>query len=235
MRRKSIIGALALCALCFGAVGVANASAENITAYICTEAGAGSPYADSHCTTKTGGNFKTVELTEPTKFTSTSTGTATLAVTIAGNEIEIVCHEWDATGTVTNEGTAKVSGLMITYSTCTVPKPAGCTIPEGKITTTSLKATASMANKEDTNSSELFEPEEGTTFASITFEGCTNSSFNGTKKVTGKATALVDGSEITTEGTAGGELKFGGQVATFNSTGHTVKDGTDETIALETP
>ena len=240
-RRNSIVGALVLCALSFCAFGAASSSAAVLTWHTCTThqaGGTGPRFSDSHCQTPSAsGEFETVEIPTNvlTPVTVTSTAESKSGATIGGIETEIVCTEMMSTaGGVENVNepmAAKGSGGVFVYSGCTVSKPAGCVVKGGTVTTVSLKSEAFASGAEHKIK---FEPEEGTIFTTITLEKCTNEGFNGAKKVTGKVTAVSEGSMQTTSGTAGGELKFGGQTATFSSTSHLVMAGTENTVALET-
>jgi hypothetical protein len=99
-RNRSIIGALALCALAFCAFGAANASAvieKGLTAVKCVNVGEGGKYNNSHCSTpQSPGNFETVPI-ESTEIEGTSTNAeggpeaSKLTATIGGLNTIVEC------------------------------------------------------------------------------------------------------------------------------------------------
>jgi len=125
MSRKSIIGALALCALALCAFGAASASAAGLTAAECKKPGGSlNKYNTSECLTPgTTGEFETVQLPLNTavKVTGThttpehklgSTATTPVAIfhsTLGGAQVTITCGKGTTTGgTVTNKTVGEV-------------------------------------------------------------------------------------------------------------------------------
>jgi hypothetical protein len=88
-----------------------------------------------------------------------------------GLSSEIICKEAANTGILDGNPTtsAELLKLVVVFSGCEIPKPAGCSIP-GTITTRSLDATASTTEDGDLT----FLPESGTIFAefNVTGEAC---------------------------------------------------------------
>jgi hypothetical protein len=223
-RRKSVVALAVLCALAISAVSVASASATS--AFTCVNTG--TAFRGAHCLT-TGTASQTWSHTaitsNPTTITGTNANTATETTTaavsilkgkLAGLETELQCTEVaQAAGTNTLENTeGKVKGTgAITYSKCTVLKPAGksCLVGNEKmVTTEKLKA-------ETLSATELkFAPNTGTTFANIVIEGCTVAALNNTFPVTGSLIGTVSGATTTTTHagvTAQGTVFFGGNPA----------------------
>jgi hypothetical protein len=250
------VGLSLLCALVFSAFAASSASAFGTTAFTCKKqaAGVASTFSDEHCTKAvvgTGGwKHEPIALNTKTAFTASNEKTelettkakhATLNSKIGGLETEITCTTVTAEGFLTNEtpggaGTEMVntgSEIVIHYSGCTVPKPAGqnCKIKEGKITTNKLKSTT--AGKGDKIE---FKPEAGTTFVPITFEGCKTVELSKTYPVEGSVLAIPNGATLeTTEAqvTTDNTLTFGGQKAGLTSS-TTVRMKEGEPIAMTT-
>jgi hypothetical protein len=241
-RRKSIIGALAACALALAAFGAASASAANVSVYECQNVGAGKgAFSDSMCATGSpGGEFGTVKVTGTISPTATAVGNSTLTAKIGGVNFIIQCTAMMSNaGTATNgSGTATGAGIELDYTGCTVlnPEPTKCVIKNGTIATFPLSSSADMPNANESNVT--FKPENAENiFTNITLEGCGTKAFNGTKSVTGSAVGVVSSTspaQTVFSGTAGGKLIFGGQVAEFSSTNHATGPN-GGTLALETP
>ena len=235
--KKTILGLSLVCALLFGAFAASSASAAGTTAFTCAESPANTTLAtqfkDEHCqkatTTeaeKKAKGFKHVEIKETTAITGTNAKTASettaaassiLRTKASGLETEIVCTTVSGTGELTNSlnGAEKVaSGTgTITYTGCTAPKPTGqeCKVKGGQVVTKKLAATTKEQGK-----LVKFSPFEGTTFATITFEGCKTAGLNIEYPLTGSLKATPEGATLsTTEAgvTTQGLLKFGGQAA----------------------
>jgi hypothetical protein len=239
-RRKSIIGALAACALALAAFGAANASAAAVSVYECQNVGAGNgSFSDSMCANASpGGEFGTVKVSGTVAATATATGTSTLSASIGGIKFEIQCTAMMSTGgtTTNSSGTATGAETVLDYTGCTVanPEPTKCKVAGGTIATFPLSSSADM---NATDSTVTFKPEGANPFTNITLEGCGTKAFNGTKSVTGEAVGHVSNAspaQTVFSGTAGGGLKFGGQTATFESTNHATGPN-GGTLALETP
>jgi hypothetical protein len=121
-RRRSIIGALVLCALAMLAFGAASAFAtKGLTAVICEKVGPAKKYQTSHCRTSEGaGEFETVPVALNAQFAvegeslklgsgapheetgTTAEPSAKLTATIAGNETIVTCGKSTISGKVTN-------------------------------------------------------------------------------------------------------------------------------------
>jgi hypothetical protein len=238
--RRSVIGLSLLCALAVCAFAASGASAAGGTTFVtCKKGGTTLDFKGAHCTTSavTGtpsdkvelgkGTFSHFKVANGVATTITGSNTATknetkeavpavLIGTVAGIEVEISCTTVSSTGSGENsEPTAEnhhiaISGVVVSYSGCTVLKPSlqNCVVKGGTITTNSLKA----QDKEDTI---VFEPTSGTAFTTITIEKCTTTALNGAFTVTGTVTAKPNGATLyisipkTTEST----LKFAGQPA----------------------
>lgn len=237
-RRKSILGALTLSALCLCAFGAANAYAvKSIQLHECKETTKGTPtqYNSSACNVKeVGGAFQTEKITTlKNSFKSTQTSAFTLAATVAGVKFKIECSTLNGTGEGENSGEIAVgSNIVEVFSGCKVTEPAGkgCTVPE-KITTNTLKS-------ETKEMKAIYTPASGETFVTITVSGCSVEGLNGAKPVTGSASAVVTEETPTTaefSATSGSALKFGGQTATFIGKAHIATSPGGQVVALETP
>jgi hypothetical protein len=112
-----------------------------------------------------------------------------------GTGLEFICTGATKTGTLDGNPTtsAELLKLVVVFSGCTIPKPAGCSIP-GTITTRSLEATVSTEDGDLT-----FLPESGVVFTefSITGESCPVAIANA--KVEGTVLGLVLEPEIDKE------------------------------------
>lgn len=138
-RRKSIMGALALCVLSLCALGATNASALGMTAVKCVNVGAGKGnYTNSSCVTpkSVGGEFDTVQLplNTPTEGEgqgttashvtgSTASPVGVFKATVGGIAIEITCGKATGTGKVTN---VEVEGRMAIHGTEAVGTSTEC-------------------------------------------------------------------------------------------------------------
>jgi hypothetical protein len=215
--RKALTGLSLLCALVFCAFAAPSAFAatSGTTAFTCVPVAQGgtNDYEDAHCdNTKGSGGFGHLALAQnPTgEVTGTNAGTANattektsaiLKTTAGGLETEIICTDVDSTGTLENslvgeEHKITGSGINVTYTGCTVPKPTGqgCTAhsgaePAGTIVTEKLKSESvePMGQK--------FTPAAGTVFVEIIFAGCKTAGLNKGYKVEGSATAGPSGSD----------------------------------------
>jgi hypothetical protein len=136
-----------------------------------------------------------------------------------GDHLKLQCTTVaQAAGTNTLESTeGKVKGTgAITYSECTVVKPAGksCLVGNEKMVTTEKLKAGSLS------ATELkFAPNSGTTFANIKIESCTVAALNNTFPVAGSLIGTVSGATTTTTHagvTAQATLFFGGNPAGLN-------------------
>ena len=217
--RKSVLGIAVLCALVLGAFAAASASAEQ-RAYKCTE-GTTKQFSDEHCLVPSGsGAFEHKLLEGETAITGTNAKTAEgtsvasvskLAGSLSGVVTELQCTGLSGTGQLTNAAASVTGTGVITYSGCSVTKPAGkgCVVKNGEVVTATLKGTTvgQAAGKLK------FTPNTGETFASITIEKCSIASLNNTFPVQGSLVANTSGATTTTTHagiTEQGTLKFGG-------------------------
>jgi hypothetical protein len=236
--RRSVIGLSLLCALAVCAFAASGASAAGGTTLVtCKKGGTTLDFkanaaGESHCSstdkvtpgTGTYSHFK-VANGVPTTITGTNAKTKNetkeavppiLTGTVAGVAVEIICTTVSSTGSAQNtEPTSEnhhivITGVVITYSGCTVAKPAekSCVVKGGTITTNSLQG----EDKEDTI---VFKPTTGTSFTGITIEKCTTTALNGTFNVTGSVTAVPNGATLTVSiaKVTGSSLEFAGQPA----------------------
>jgi hypothetical protein len=248
-RRKSILGALVLCALSLSAFGAASASAEGLTAFVCTKATGTPQYLDSHCLTESaGGEFATIAVTGTTPVTGEAVGTSKLIGTVALAKVEINCTAMmTSTGTVTNEAgppmKAVGAGIRLEYTgceanlvsaptkKCNIEAITGAVKPIGTIVTNPLKSSTSFNATEDFVT---FEPEPvGMVIPPFTEfriiqktppTECPAALVGQPVKVTGSARGVVPAtmhSHITFSGTAGGLLKVGGAAAEYSGTNRT--------------
>jgi hypothetical protein len=208
----------------------ASAPTPGTTAFTCTKEAPKKPFSDEHCLTRPGGTANTfghVAIAEGTETAITGSNVKTASSTtaafapilsgkIAGIGVEIKCTSISSTGTLKNQLLGEEhhitgSGIIVTYTGCVVPQPAGneCEVVGGNITTNSLKATSSASGA-------IFEPTSGTSFTNIVIDGCKNTALNGSFPVTGSVTAIPNGATLeVTKATSESTLKFAGQTATL--------------------
>jgi hypothetical protein len=262
-RSRSILGALVLGVLVLCAFGAASASAEGLTAYVCTKAAGTPQYSDSHCLTESaGGEFATIAVTGATPATAEAVGSSVLMITAALSTVEITCNKMmSSSGTVENVTGPPMKAVgantVLQYSeceayltsvpskTCDIEPITGGATGKGTINTVALKSSTSF------NATEhfvTFEPEAGTLFTEFRIvqrppaNECPAPLVGVLIKVTGSARGVVPPtmhSHITFSGTAGGNLRAGGAVAEYSATNrmtmHTVGPPTvSETIGLKT-
>jgi hypothetical protein len=263
-RTKSIIGALALCALSICAFAAASASAApELTAVTCKEK-VGGKYNTSHCETPgVAGNFETVALplNETTEVTAKSTETEpALRATIAGAKVTIKCSGSESVGafvanTEPSAGKHTISTKVtrVTYSNCHaylasnearfcsvkgVTEPGG----SGMISTTALKASTTGVNHQTKT-----EPQVGTEFAKFTIEkaGSTPETekecffpndvpVSVTGSVEGEANTTKHGHKTYTEANNGMGLKANGVTANYIDTVGGFMKDTQNTVGAET-
>ena len=150
---------------------------------------------------------------------TTAASVAKLKGALSGVVTEVQCTTVGGSGELTNSA-ASVSGTgTIEYTGCTVTLPAGkgCKVTGGAVTTKNLAATTSGQGKNEVK----FTPNEGTEFASIPIEGCSNEALNNTFPVTGSLVATATGATLSTTHagvTAQNTLKFGGVKAGLEGT-----------------
>lgn len=230
-RRKSVIGIAALLALVVCAFAAANASAES-KAFECSKSATSLTFPDAHCvpggsgsvyghksiaegvsTSITGSNEKTASST-------TASSKAILKGTLSGLETELECSTVTGSGSMKNGATSVTGTGQITYSGCTVTKPAReCKVKEGKVVTKNLEATTAS----QTGTNLKFKPEGAATeFAAINIEGCKNNVPPANAyPVSGSLVATTNGATTSTTetGVTGqGTLTFGGNPAGLEGT-----------------
>jgi hypothetical protein len=149
-----------------------------------------------------------------------SSGNAKLEGTLAGLEIEILCSQENGSGYVENSEALGMGHSLgeLHYLSCSIKKPAG----QGCLVSNSLilvKEVLNLLLLHEGSGFYLvdFSPESGTTFTSITIDGCTNTSLNNTFKVNGTARGLVNNSNssVNFSSTTGSKLTLGGNPATY--------------------
>jgi hypothetical protein len=256
MKRSSILGALAVCALSLCAFGAIDASAAGLTAVTCEEVAVGTGnYKTSACETpkQAGSNFETkaIPLNQTTEVTGSAIGGVVLGGTVALVKVEITCAKTAGTAHLKNiepkAGEMKIEGskIFIDYSEChaalqanTVKKCevesiTGTAGVKGTIATTELKGLTT------TEHNGTIEPAVGTTFAEFKIlktGECTIPTV--TVKVTGSVNGVADTgkhSHITyTPATNGGGLKVNGIAGSFEGTTTGVMKGTTNLVAAET-
>jgi hypothetical protein len=208
-----------LAVLAVGAVASASASAHTYT--ICRTGGT-EKYETNKCTgPKTAGTFSIlpVELTEKYSFEGTS-GVSKLEGTLAGDRAIIECKKDKITGEIEKEGKSKAS--VITYEECSLAivvkhvREAETTCKVPNIKTEPLKDL--LITGKGIGPEEEFEPESGTTFATVVVEGC---ALESREKVTGKQIcqlpeATVEKAEHELDcSPTGGSLDFAGKPASY--------------------
>jgi hypothetical protein len=230
---KTVVGLTLLCALILSALGVPSAlAAGGPTLVTCKKGGTTLDFRRAHCASADKvpaltGEFSHFKVENGVATTLTGTNAATknetkeaehvdLTSTIAGVEIETTCTTAAMTGEAENREpsneTHEIVGrnIVITFSGCTMPKPAGqeCKVKEGKITTNSLK----FASIEDWV---VLTPTTGTTLWTKTIEGCKTGALNGAKNATGSIKAVPNGATWAVNITKNAEstVEFGGQKA----------------------
>jgi hypothetical protein len=230
--RRAVLALAMMSALIASAISVSSASAatSGTTAFTCTKSAVKKPFTDEHCLNRPGGEqtFGHVAIAEGTETaivgsnekTASSTTAAFAPVlngTIGGIAVEIKCTTVSSTGNLKNQLLGEEhhitgTGIVITYTGCTMPVPVGqeCKIVGGTIKTNSLKATSNASGI-------VFEPTTaGTAFTTINTEGCKTASLNGSFPVTGTVTAIPNGATLeVTKASSEATLKFAGQKATL--------------------
>ena len=190
------------------------------TFWLCREGGT-EKYENHLCAKKIEAgkwSFLPVEKAEKYAFEGTS-GVSKLEGTLAGLRTIIECKKDEITGELESGGRTK--NVVITYKECklfTVSKYiktlTSCTVPN--ISTSKLNDFLVMGK--GVGPEDEFEPAEGTTFATVTVEGC---SLESKEKVTGKqicqlpeATVGLVEHELECS-PSGGSLLFGGKPASY--------------------
>jgi len=101
----------------------------------------------------------------------TNTGASILKGTVGGVTAEVKCEKGKQTGTIEGgaAGAAGKSTANMTFEECKLVTPANCKLTEKIIETVELKDELTGGGTKRIE--DKFEPKEGTTFASIGFEG----------------------------------------------------------------
>jgi hypothetical protein len=226
--RRAVLALAMMSALIASAISVSSASAatSGTTAFTCTKQAPKKPFSDEHCLTRPGGTANTfghVAIAEGTETAITGSNAKTANSTTAAAPAvlnlfwstipeEVKCTGVTSTGTLRNQLLGKDhhiagTGIVITYTGCTMPLPAGqdCEIVGGTIKTNSLKATSN-------GSGVVFEPATaGTAFVNINTTHCKNTALNGSFPITGTVTAIPNGATLeVTKATSESTLKFAG-------------------------
>lgn len=220
--RKSLVALAVLCALAGSAVSVASASAAT-KAFTCSKEATKKDRFGAHClaegATKEWGHIEvpagktaTTATNANTASETTAAATSVLAVTIAGVATEIQCTGLEGSGTMENTESKVASTGTVSYTGCTVTKPAGkgCVVSGGKVTTKELTGESEGATIVK------IKPAAGETIATVVIEKCSITGLNNSYPVTGSLKASVSGATATTTEagvTEQATLKFGGQKA----------------------
>lgn len=228
--RRAIVGLTLLSALIVCAFAAPNAMAvQGTTAYTCKpepNPGAGTKgFKDEHCTeavTGTKANWVHEEIKPDTKTEVTATNNET-TTKVSPSKLKFAYKEVDielesgtfqtcAKGTdlenfVDEEGQMRVGGYLCGEFTkvVLVKKPAGCVLKGATISVNPATGYLSYAVKvfAEERMHIMFNP-EGESFATFTFEKCTNGEFDGAYQVVGVAPAnlrqvtdpVLDGSTV---------------------------------------
>jgi len=172
--------------------------------------------------------------------TVTSTGSGELVTTVGSTPLVLNSTGLSCSGCkIENSGGAAIGSGKLEFTGVTVKEPATCAVSGGKVTTLALKVQADWmkATGEEPNYI-LFEPNSGTTFATLTLvAGSGSCPLAGSYIVSGKVfvqsvnatgTQKIEqpvNSSGTINSTAGGELKFGSKTAALNGSGTFVLSG----------
>ncbi len=174
IRRRAATGLLLLCALVFCAAGASSASAAGITVFECEKGAAGeSKYSDAHCDlTDASGEYGHVP-TKSSNFDSKQVSkNFKLNTTLLTLATEITCTEQTSTGSIENltGPPMKAKGTeTLTFSSCTVNKPAKCVVKTPIIAKAALKSV--LLNEGKGEYGLEYEPESaGGSFTELTFE-----------------------------------------------------------------
>jgi hypothetical protein len=280
--RRATVGLSLLCALMFCAIAVQSASAQvgtkstNTTAVTCVKGAGNSDFSDAHCDKKvpngTGeyghlaiANGKTTQIevtNEKTKNSTTEATTSVLKGTVFKVTTEITCKVATTAGApkaswienVESEGKHTVKGTVnILFKTCTVVKPAKCTIAEPIETVANFVGVEGLKPGGNEMGVEFSGENAKGNFASLTFGNDAECSLkNQNFEVSGTATA-TSGSGSQTNKNSGATsvyipnkesapveaeemqtLQIGGKPAYFTGTFTTKMSGGEDPIALTT-
>jgi hypothetical protein len=223
------------------------------------EAGTGTKYSDAKCSTQSAeGEYQTKTLPANTPIGLEATLTPTtfnggeelhtvLTTVVGGVGVEITCTELSSPGaTAENKETGEVMEVVgkgvVTYSNCTVPKPAGqgCTVHTGTEAAGMITTNSLSSKTIDTENGEMhveYAPTAGAAepFVTLILEKCKSGALNGNKPIYGSV--LASQTTPTSQTVNVSTLHFGsstGPGATYRATVH-FKTGIPKTIALETP
>lgn len=208
MKRRHPLLLAVLIALAIAAFAATSASAAT-TAYSCAQTTKEVTFTDAHCKTKgvVAIGYKHVALPSLSGYQATDFNTAseTTASTVSkikgkfvGIEMEFQCLATNGSGLVSNSETAggemfaHLSGSL-SYSFCTVTKPAGkgCTLPS-PIT---LPFTATTQGQ---GAALKVTPVKGTEFGKFTLSGCSLEALNQALVLSGSYVMTPSGATVTT-------------------------------------
>lgn len=241
-RRKSIIAAVFLSALCVCAIGAGSASAT--TMYVCEEGAGEETFSDAHCETKGAGKWITkaplegaVKEVTPTQTTLFSLEGFKLQGFVAKISCETLAGSGKDSNIIDGGGLMQVKGEETTleFTQCTVKEPAGfgCKITGEKFTTKMLN---SLTETVGGVTKVKLTPAAGTLIGEISIEKCSEFKINGTYKVEGTLKGIAPGAtpaKLEFTSTSGSAVTFGGMNATFTGTTHLVLKGTEKTVAIK--
>jgi hypothetical protein len=155
----------------------------------------------------------------PVATTFESLNTLAIGAKLEGVEVEITCPVLEGEGTIENEGVGK-NGFKTVAKKCTVPKPGGTCKVLKESFHMSLGVFLGIENTGELvyKGTAIFDKLPNTS-ATITIEGCSNSSLNKAWTLSGTAIAepVAEKSSLKFSGTSGSEVKLGGHAATFTS------------------
>jgi hypothetical protein len=202
---------LSALALCLFAAPAAFATETGTTAVTCVNGGATNDFGDAHCDTPEAsggyGHVKIVGKTSEVEGTNASTAgetkeatNAVLKTTIAGLETEIVCKKVSSTGALENslvgeEHRISGSGIAISYTECSVLKPAGqeCKVHSGSEPIGTIKTESLKSESIEEPMGQKFSPSAGELFVSITLSGCKSAGLNMSYEIKGTVAAAPSG------------------------------------------
>lgn len=185
--RRATVGLSLLCALLFSAIAVQSASAvpaKNTTVYTCAEGGLVKDFKDPHCDEKDVGSGKyghipigpgkKTEITVTNKTTGEATEPVTLKGIVAGVALEITCITADGKGSLMNtepqaEEHTWHGGYAKKAESCTVNKPANCTVKAIEMNNLVVEGVEGLGPEENEMGVE-YRPAEGKVLSTFTPE-----------------------------------------------------------------
>jgi hypothetical protein len=242
MKRRGRSAALVIAAaFCVAAFAAADASALPLSPEHCIKGvGTGTgPFSTNACREKSpGGEWEWARF-ETTGWVPREIELAELSSVISGVKFKVSCSSLEGGGTTTALAEEEVTGtgIVLTYTGCTVSEPAekGCQVKaggekNGRLKTKTLKSVTTRPESEIYKSK--YVPASGSTLVSVEVNGCASETLNGTKELTGGAVSVSsDGRKQEFTATSGSELKLGGQAATLRG-GYELKSSSTEGGAI---